>query len=155
CTGDRLIEFLVNEVFVFIKQTFLFPRLVNCATADLNEGKKLSGEAPSPGFRSWFLYFLPKIPPAWQANSVQMPTVASNSRNGGSFSSAGATNRLPSPRWASAIQIVRPSESKADTQPQLHPAFSDYLRLADRIFHTRRSGRVGLSALAVFIFREA
>src|SRR5947208_14428362 len=48
---DRFIEFVGGEVFVFIKTTFLFPRLVNCATAGLNEGKKLSGEAPSPGFR--------------------------------------------------------------------------------------------------------
>src|SRR5262249_42108526 len=66
--GDQFIEFVVSEVFVFMKQTFLFPRLVNCATAGLNEGKKLSGEAPSPGFRSWFLYVLPKISPACQGN---------------------------------------------------------------------------------------
>ena len=45
---DRLIEFLVGEVFVFIKQTFPFSRLVNSAIAGLNEGKKLSGEAPLP-----------------------------------------------------------------------------------------------------------
>ena len=25
--GDRFIEFVVSELFVFIKQTFLFPRL--------------------------------------------------------------------------------------------------------------------------------
>ena len=31
--------------------------------------------------------------------------------------------RIPSPRCASAIQIVRPSESKADTQPTRNPAF--------------------------------
>ena len=30
--------------------------------------------------------------------------------------------RFPSPRWASAIQIVRPLESIADTQPQLQLA---------------------------------
>src|SRR5215472_10782368 len=41
-------------------------------------------------------------------------------------------NRLPSPRCASVIQIVRPSQSKADTQPQLHPAF---LRLSAMISH--------------------
>src|SRR5262249_53123731 len=65
-TGDRLIDFLVSEVFVFIKQTFPFSRLVNCATAGLKEGKKLSGEALSPGFRPRFLYFLPQISRAWQ-----------------------------------------------------------------------------------------
>jgi hypothetical protein len=30
---------------VFIEQTFPSPRLVNCAAAGLNEGKKLSGES--------------------------------------------------------------------------------------------------------------
>src|SRR2546430_15896772 len=64
--GDRLIEFLVSEVFVFINKPFCSPRLVNCATAGLKEGKKLSGEAPSPGFTPWFLYVLPKISPTCQ-----------------------------------------------------------------------------------------
>jgi len=48
-------EFPVSEVFVFIKETFPFPRL-----AGLNEGKKLSGEAPSPGFRLGFYTFCQK-----------------------------------------------------------------------------------------------
>jgi hypothetical protein len=39
-------------------------------------------------------------------------------------------NRFPSSRWASAIQIVRPSESTAETQPKLHPAL---LRLSAMI----------------------
>src|SRR5207247_5578898 len=34
--GDRLMEFLESEVFVFINN-LSFPRLVNCATAALNE----------------------------------------------------------------------------------------------------------------------
>ena len=34
----------------------------------------------------------------------------------------GATKRFPSSRCASAIQSVRPSESTAETQPQLQPA---------------------------------
>jgi hypothetical protein len=41
----------MSEVFVFIKQTFPFPRLVNSAIEGLKEGKKLSGEALFPGFR--------------------------------------------------------------------------------------------------------
>ena len=53
-----------------------------------------------------------------------------SSRNAVSFSSAHTTKRFPSPGYASAIQIVRPRESKADTQPQLHPAL---LRLSARI----------------------
>ena len=40
---------------------------------------------------------------------------------------------FPSSRWASAIQIVRPLQSTAETQPQLQPAFaqivSNYLPL--------------------------
>ena len=47
----QFVEPVVSEVFVFIKEAFPFPDRVNCATAGLNEGKKLSGEAPSPGFR--------------------------------------------------------------------------------------------------------
>ena len=31
------------------------------------------------------------------------------------------TNRVPPSRYASVIQIVRPSESTADTHPQLQP----------------------------------
>src|SRR5207247_9444636 len=40
----------------------------------------------------------------------------SNSRNAVNFSSACTTKRFPSSRCASAIQIVRPLESTADTQ---------------------------------------
>ena len=39
-----------------------------------------------------------------------------------SFSSAHTTKRFPLPRCASAIQIVRPRKSTAETQPQLQPA---------------------------------
>jgi hypothetical protein len=46
----------------------------------------------------------------------------SSSINALSFPSACTTNRFPSPRCASAIQIVRPLESTADTQPQVQPA---------------------------------
>jgi hypothetical protein len=54
----------------------------------------------------------------------------SNSRNAVSFSSARTTKRFPSPRCASAIQIVRPLRSTAETQPQLQPAL---LRLSAMI----------------------
>ena len=47
-----------------------------------------------------------------------------------SFSSACTTNRFPSSRCASAIQIVLPLESIAETQPQLQPAL---LRLSAMI----------------------
>src|SRR5881394_2139870 len=51
--GDRFIEFLVSEVFVFINN-LSFSRRVSSASAGLNEGKKLSGEALSSRFRSRF-----------------------------------------------------------------------------------------------------
>ena len=48
------------------------------------------------------------------------------------FSSARTTKRFSSPRRAPAIQIVRPRESTAETQPQLQPAL---LRLSAMISH--------------------
>jgi hypothetical protein len=47
--------------------------------------------------------------------------VLCSSQNAVSFSSARTTNRVPL-RCASTIQILRPLESIAETQPQLHPA---------------------------------
>ena len=48
----------------------------------------------------------------------------------GQFSFARTTKRFPSSRCASAIQMVRPLESRAETQPQLQPAL---LRLSAMI----------------------
>jgi hypothetical protein len=45
----------------------------------------------------------------------------SSSTNAVSFSSARTMKRFPSSRCASTIQIVRPSRSTAETQPELHP----------------------------------
>ena len=58
----------------------------------------------------------------------------SSSRNAVSFSSARTMKRFPSSRCASAIQIVRPLESIAETQPQLQPAL---LRLSAMISQYR------------------
>src|SRR5439155_5724010 len=57
----------------------------------------------------------------------------SSSRNAVSISSACTTKRFPSPRCASAIQIVRPSESTAETQPQLQ------LCLVQLLHHRRKN----------------
>src|SRR5439155_15527622 len=51
-----------------------------------------------------------------------MRIVASSSRNAVNNSSACTTSRFPPPRCASGIQMVRPLESTAETQPQLQPA---------------------------------
>src|SRR5437764_2605279 len=58
---------------------------------------------------------------AWSVNRwIQI--ALSNSRNAVRFSSACTTNRFPSSRCASTIQIILPSRSTAERQPQLHPA---------------------------------
>ena len=55
------------------------------------------------------------------ANRWPFRIADSSSTNAVSFSSARTTNRSPS-RYASAIQMVRPLESTAETQPKLQPA---------------------------------
>ena len=56
------------------------------------------------------------------------------------FADATATKCFPSSRCASAIQIIRPQESTAETQPQLQPA----LRIVDHL--RRRLARFKLGA---------
>src|SRR5262249_6794132 len=63
-TGNRLIGF-VGGTFVFIRIVSL-PRWVKCATVGPERGKRLSGVAPSPRFRTWFPLGLPNLSPAWQ-----------------------------------------------------------------------------------------
>jgi hypothetical protein len=63
--SERFIEFVVREVFLFIKQTFPSPELINSAMAGLNGGKKLSGEPLSPRSRPRRIGLL-KAPPSWQ-----------------------------------------------------------------------------------------
>jgi hypothetical protein len=53
---------------------------------------------------------------------IRSQLAASSSMNAVSFSSARTTKRFPS-RCASAIQMVRPSQSIAETQPKLQPRF--------------------------------
>src|SRR5205823_11133027 len=65
----------------------------------------------------------------------------SNSKNAVSFSSARTTKRFPSTRCASAIQIVRPLESIAETQPQLQPGFTEIGSDDFQIFHLKWNGR--------------
>jgi hypothetical protein len=119
-----------EKVVVFIGWILSFSRLVNSAIAGLKEGKKLSGEAPSPGFRSWFKEILQKISPTCQINLPQARTADSSSKNAVCLSSARATKRFPSPQCAPTTKIVRPLESRAETQPKLQPYF---LRLSAMI----------------------
>jgi hypothetical protein len=69
-------------------------------------------------------------------SAAQIINSSSSSRNAVSNSSARTMKRFPS-RCASAIHIVRPRESIAETQPQLEPAL---LRSAI-LLHTSRFQR--------------
>jgi predicted peptidase len=62
----------------------------------------------------------------------------SSSINAVNLSSARTTKRFPSPRCASAIQIVCPRESIADTQPQLQPALLRLSAMSSQYFRWRR-----------------
>src|SRR6266480_2498603 len=63
----------------------------------------------------------------------------SSSRNAVNFSSACTTKRFPLSRCASAIQIVRPLESIAETQPQLQPALLRLSAIISQYFILRRA----------------
>src|SRR5947199_6089913 len=78
--------------------------------------------------------FCEKLSPACQDSKPQHRIADSSSTNAVNFSSARTTKRFPSLRCASATKIVRPSESKAETQPQPQPAL---LRLSAMISQYR------------------
>jgi hypothetical protein len=63
---------------------------------------------------------------AYYGNPLSWRIADSSSTNAVNFSSARTTKRFLSPRCASAIQIVRPTESTAETQPQLQPGLLRY-----------------------------
>ena len=75
-----------------------------------------------------------------------------------SFSSARTTTRFPS-RCASAIQIVRHAESRAETQPQLQPALLRLSAMVSQLFtvplltiqHRLRYGLAPLQLCAHFL----
>jgi hypothetical protein len=116
---------------MFIFSFFCFSGELTFASARLKKGKKAPGEklpALTAGFQT--TPSVEKIWPTRQDNLPQAQIADSSSTNAVSFSSACTTKRLPSSRCASAIQIVRPCQSKAETQPQLHPAL---LRLSATI----------------------
>src|SRR5947208_6457928 len=123
-------------------ESFLsFSRWVDHATAGLKGGRK---------HRERAFFALPPIQtrlatPSLEKSRCAVKTIPrkpeladSSSINAVSFSSVRTTKRFPSPRCASAIQIVRPLESIAKTQPQLQPALlqivSDDFRIVRR-FH--------------------
>src|SRR5205809_1206529 len=66
--------------------------------------------------------FVPRDARSEGRSKLTTRTAASTSVKAVNFSSARTTKRFPSSRCASAIQIVRPRESTAETHPQLQPA---------------------------------
>jgi len=76
-----------------------------------------------------------------------------SSRNAVSFSSARATKRFLSQRWASAIQIVRPLASIAETQPQLHPALLRLSTMISQYFHAADSASFALYTAMTKVIR--
>ena len=87
------------------------------------------GKIPFPHSKTCLEVFS-KNPDSLSRESPQARIAASSSVN---FSSARTTKRFPS-RCGSAIQIVRPSQPSAETQPQLQPAL---LRLSAMISYSR------------------
>src|ERR1700730_6329196 len=114
--------------------SFLFPRRVDSAVAGLEEAKNPAGKV----LRLIQIFLTPpsfeKISPVRQVNSPQPRIADSSSRNAVSFSSARTMDRFPLPRCGSAIQIVRPLESIAETQPQLKPGLLRLSALISQYF---------------------
>jgi len=97
----------------------------------LSHGANLAFSSLYQGVNPQFLY---SVSPDTAISSMKLWAKAriraSNSTNAVSISSARTTKGFPSSRCASAIQIVRPSRSSAETRPQLQPAL---LRLSAMI----------------------
>jgi hypothetical protein len=91
----------VRKVFLFIKQTFQSPELINSAMAGLNGGKKLSGEALSPGSRPRLIALLKSLP-AWQEQNHTRVAIRSACGRGKKCFSSVATRLPASPELAKA-----------------------------------------------------
>ena len=109
------------------------------------EGQRLNGGGVS---RLRSAHLVAAVAELGSLEPLAAPTADSSSRNTVSFSSACTTKRFPSPRCASAIQMVRPSRSTAKTQLQLHPALlrlsamiSQYFKYVERVPPSRTAGR--------------
>src|SRR5882724_8101003 len=102
---------------------FLFPLWLILGTAGLEQAKNLAGES-SPSDSNPFN----DAESAENRARLSRQFAAAVNRlfafqkRRQLFICARTMKRFPSSRWASAIQIVRPLASTADTQPQLQPA---------------------------------
>src|SRR5260370_6554817 len=112
--------------------------------------KNPAGKTPPPVSDPFSDAEFEKISPARQANSPQAEVADSSSTNAASFSSACTMKRFPS-RCASTIQIVRPQEFTAETQPQLHPALLRFSAMISQYFTSDFSGVLCDTALRQLI----
>ena len=104
----------------FVFSFFRSSRSKDCGSGGGEESS--GGKCPPPDSNPLETSSLEKIAPACQHPIRQVRAADSSSTNAVSFSSARTTKRFPSSRWASTIQIVRPLELIAETQPQLQRA---------------------------------
>src|SRR5947207_14794242 len=97
-----------------------------------------------------------KIEPACQARNSPARIADSSFRNAVSFSIARTTKRFPSSCCASTIQIVRPLESIAETQPPLKPALLRFavIRVYDEAGKRDRNARARQSNRSTVIRRD-
>jgi len=104
---------LLNWLDSFIVLPF-FPAAV-MEVAGPKAAKNLAGKCPPPDSDPFSEHDFEKMQLPRQAQAPQLRTAAYSSRNAVSFSSVRTTKRFPSSRCASAIQIVRPLPSIAET----------------------------------------
>ena len=136
---------------MFIFLCLVCPRRVDPSQFRSEKGEESSGRkasCPDPGFQT--TPSVEKISPARQDNLPQARVTDSSFRNALSFSSACTIKRFPSSRCASAIQIVRPSESMAETQPKLHPALLSLSAMISQDFTRADSAAFALDKTMIF-----
>src|SRR5262249_50425282 len=98
---------------------FFFPSPLSLGLR-VRKRRRTSGEvSPPPDSDSFSDPEFERISLSSQANLPQARIAHSSSKNAVTFSSACTTKRFPSP-CASTIQIVRPSRSRAETQPKIY-----------------------------------
>ena len=113
----------------------LIASLIIRLCCQMSDPLNLSGDNINIDFKEW-------IEGAGEIQDLVESQIADfSSKNAVNCSSACTTKRVPSPRCASAIQIVRPSKSTVTTQPQLHPALLSFSAMISQyVSRNRDSG---------------
>jgi len=80
---------------------------------------------------------------SWRESCLWRPLGVKRIRD--DYGTTVSVRSFPSPRWASAIQIVRPRESTAERQPQLQPALLRLSAMISQYFtHTMSDNLSGM-----------